>query len=144
MFNYNVCTISWCLLTNHFVVCATEKECRFADCDVQQQSAARYPSYHHLMMNIIMPSPTPDWWNPEQCFLTRLSIGHYHSVRADLPFPSSHVRAHCCCHNSERCYKVFVVFVAVFMWRSSLVDQHGYHYLHPSLSETLYAYLAKD
>ena len=27
---------------------------------------------------------------------------------------------------------------------TALVDQYGYHYLHPSLSETLYACLAKD
>jgi len=104
------------MLTNHFVVCATEKECRFADCDVQQHSMAWYISYHHLM-NIIMHSPTPVWWNPEQYFLTRLSIGHYHSVRADLPFPSSPVRAHCCCRNSKRCYKVFVV-----LWQYSCED----------------------
>jgi hypothetical protein len=53
-----------------------------------------------------MHAPTPVWWNPEQCFPTRLSIGHYHSVQADLPFHSSPVRARCRCRNSERCYKV--------------------------------------
>ena len=66
-------------------------------------------------MNIIMHSPTHVWWNPEQWFLTRLSIGHYHSVqedlpflfffffeKKDLPFLSSPVRARCR-RNSERC-----------------------------------------
>ena len=45
-------------------------------------------------------------------------------------------------NNNEMCYSTKTQTFS--RTKHSLVDQYGYHYLHPSLSETLYAYLAKD